>query len=141
MIRSVGYWSIAFLILLAPATAFASDLKIANAWVSAPILDEDARAYLVIQNKGSKARKLVGASSPGAESVEIHLATIQNGPDTSEKLSDFDIPAGGAVAFVPRGLFLNLVSPKKMKEGDTLSIELELEDGEKLSFDAEVRDE
>ena len=80
MIRSVGYWSIAFLILLAPATAFASDLKIANAWVSAPILDEDARAYLVIQNKGSKARKLVGASSPGAESVEIHRATIQNGP-------------------------------------------------------------
>ena len=59
----------------------------------------------------------------------------------SEKLDRMDIPAGGAVAFVPRGLYLNLVGLESLAAGETIAIELEFADGEKLEIEAVGRDD
>jgi copper(I)-binding protein len=50
-------------------------------------------------------------------------------------------PAGGAVAFVPRGLYLNLAGLETLAAGESITIELEFADGEKLEFDAVGRDD
>jgi copper(I)-binding protein len=50
-----------------------------------------------------------------------------------------EIPAGGAVAFVPRGLSLSLVGLPTLAAGDSVPIELEFADGEKLEIEAVAR--
>ena len=141
MFRSITSASVLVSLVLFAASATASDLKVANAWVNMPIFDEPAPGYFVIQNRGDKPRKLVGGSSPRCEKIEIHRAVVKDGAMTSEALDEWDIPAGGAVAFIPRGLFLMLVGSKDLSEGEKIQIELEFADGEKLGIEAVVREE
>ncbi len=141
MFRSIASASVLVSLVLFAASATASDLKVANAWVNMPIFDEPAPGYFVIQNRGDKPRKLVGGSSPRCEKIEIHRAVVKDGAMTSEALDEWDIPAGGAVAFIPRGLFLMLVGSKDLSEGEKIQIELEFADGEKLGIEAVVREE
>jgi copper(I)-binding protein len=129
------------LVSLLATPVLASDLKIVNGWVSEPILDEDPPAYFIIRNSSAEIRTIVGATSPRCESISIRRAALQNGQMGSEAMDGMSIPAGGDVAFVPRGLFLELASPEKLVEGETVPIELEFSNGEKVSFDAMVKND
>lgn len=129
------------LALSAATPAAASDLKVANARTTVPDAYENATAYFVIQNKSSEARTIVGGTCSGCDWVEIHRAVLKNGMMDTEKLEEMTIPAGGAVAFVPRGLSLELVGLEKVSEGDAVQIELDLKNGEKLAFEATAKDD
>ncbi len=132
---------ITILASLLAAPALASDLKVANGWVSLPFHTEAPLGYFVIQNRGSKPRTIVAATSPRCESISLQRAVLRDGRMASNPMDEMQIPAGGAVAFAPRGLFLQLMSSEKLAEGETLPIELEFADGEKVAFDATVRDD
>ena len=127
-------------LLLLPSVAAAADLKVANAWATLPQPWENATAYFIIQNSGKEARTIVGASCEGCDYVEIVRAVLKDGVMDSEKLEEMEIPAGGAVAFVPRGLSLNLVGLASLAADEKVKIELEFKDGEKLDFDAAGRE-
>jgi copper(I)-binding protein len=138
--RSTALLSLLALLLL-PTTATASDLVIANAWASLPEAWENSSVYFVIQSKSKKTRTIVGASGSCCDFIEILRAVLKDGAMDSEKQDKIDIPAGGAVAFVPRGLYLNLAGLESLEVGETVTIELEFADGEKLEFDAVGRDD
>ena len=138
--RSMVFLSLLALLLL-PVAASASDLEIANAWASLPEAWENSSVYFVIQSKSSKKRTLVGASGSCCDFIEMLRAVLKDGAMDSEKQDKIDIPAGGAVAFVPRGLYLNLAGLESLEVGETVTIELEFADGEKLEFDAVGRDD
>jgi copper(I)-binding protein len=121
--------------------ALASDLTIANGWVSQPIYKEDPPGYFVIQNRGKKVRTIVGATSPRCERISIRRAVLRDGQMASDELDEMQVPAGGAVAFAPRGLFLRLMSTEDLEVDEIVPIELEFADGEKVAFDAKVRDD
>ena len=123
-----------------PAAARASDFKVANAWVTAPVSWENPSAYFVIQNPDAKVRTIVGGSCTGCDWIEVHRTVFKDGAMTSEKLEEMAIPAKGSVAFVPRGLFLSLIGLTAIESGTKFSIELEFADGEKLEIEAEVRE-
>lgn len=124
-----------FVLLLLPIAASASDLTITHAWATLPQSWENSSAYFMIQNSGTKPRTIVGASSSRCDFIEILRAVLKDGAMDSEKLDEMEIPAGGAVAFVPRGLSLNLVGLKSFAAGDAITIELEFQDGEKLEME------
>jgi hypothetical protein len=113
-----------------------SEIRVANPKVIVPESWENATAYLVLQNKGKTARKIVGGSCSGCDGVEIRRAVFRDGRMESEKLDEMEIPAGGAVAFVPRGLSLSLVGLNEVEEGATVAFEIEFADGEKLPVEA-----
>jgi len=138
MIRSVVL--VLALLMLAPLPAMASDLKVMKAWVSMPIADEPAPVYFMIRNMGNKPRKIVAASSAGFDRVEIHRGVVKDGQQTSERLESFELPNVGDVVFAERGLFLLLIGDAELEEDEKIEIELELGDGEKLRFEALVRD-
>jgi len=143
MIRSSSTKTFLFmlpLLLLLPSAASASDLKVANAWASLPEAWENASAYFVIQSSSKKARTIVGVSGSCCDYIEILRAVLKDGSMSSEKLDKMEIPAGGAVAFVPLGLYLNLVGLESLAAGESVKIELEFADGEKLKFEAIGRD-
>lgn len=144
MLRSVFGRSLVFalpLLLLFPIAATASDLKVANAWASLPQPWQNSSAYFVIQNNSAKVRTIVGASSSRCDFIEILRAVLKDGMMDSEKLDKMEIPAGGAVAFVPRGLYLNLVGLGSLAVGEPITIELAFADGEKLEIEAVGRDD
>ena len=128
-------------LLLPVLSAAASDLKTANAWIELPILREAPSAYLVLRNQSPEKRTLIGGSCKGCDDVEIHRAVLKDGAMASEVLEGWEIPAGADVAFAPRGLSLSLVGLENLSAGDSIAIELEFADGEKLGFEAVVRDE
>jgi copper(I)-binding protein len=128
-------------LLLLPAAATASDLEIANAWATLPEAWENSSVYFVIQSKSKKTRTLVGASGSCCDFIEIRRAVLKDGAMDSEKQDKIEIPAGGAVAFVPRGLYLNLAGFETLAVGEAVTIELEFADGGKLEFDAIGRDD
>jgi copper(I)-binding protein len=133
---------LALLPTVLPASAHASAFKVANARVTAPVSWENPSVYFVIQNADSKVRTIVGGSCEGCDWIEIHRTVFEDGVMTSEKLEEMAIPAGGAVAFAPRGLFLSLIGLSAIEGADEsgakFSIELEFADGEKLEIEAAV---
>jgi hypothetical protein len=144
MFRSLARTPLFILLLVLiviPATASASDLKVVNAWASLPEAWENSSVYFVIQSKSKETRTIVGASGACCDFIEILRAVLKDGVMDSEKLEKMDIPPGGAVAFVPRGLYLNLAGLESLEAGETVTIELEFADGEKLEFDAVGRDD
>lgn len=140
IIRTAFHFSL-LAALLVPIAASASDLAVANAWASIPGPFENPSAYFVIQSKSTTTRTLVGASSPRCDWIEIIRAVLKDGAMGTEKLDKIEIPAGGAVAFVPRGLSLTLVGLESLAVGESVTIELEFADGEKLEVKAIGRDD
>jgi copper(I)-binding protein len=150
-LRSVTTASLlAVLFFIAPvrATGDSSEsdlegLKIVNAWIEMPLWEgDDPPVYFTIMNANAQALKIIGASSSHCERMEIRRATIVDGKMVSEEIDDYEVPGnGGAVAFAPRGLFLRMIDPTPMNEGDRITIELELSNGRKVPFQAAVKEE
>jgi copper(I)-binding protein len=129
-------------ILLAATPALASDLVVANGRIPLPILDEPPSVHFAIQSKSAETRTIVGAHSPRCESIEIRRTAVVDGQWDSVPMPEgMPIPPGGAVAFAPRGLFLQLNGAEALAAGDSVPIVLELDGGEELAFDAVVQDD
>jgi copper(I)-binding protein len=126
--------------MVIPCLAAASDLVAANARIEVSEGDTPATLYLVIQNRGEEARKIVGGNCTGCSSVEIRIAVLEDGAMVPSVLPEFEIPAGGAVAFAPRGLSIALIGLSDVVSNDEVAVELEFADGEKLVVDAVVGD-
>lgn len=123
-----------------PAAGDPSELVVGNAWIAMADEGSDPSLYFVIQNRGQTSRTLTGARSTRCESISIRQVVVDDGLVTSKRLREMEIPAGGAVAFVPRGLFLRLEAAELFEVGEEVPITLELTDGGSVSFEAEVRD-
>jgi len=126
----------------APSLAEDSELRIANGRIPLPEGSEDPSVHFAIQSRAKETRTIVGASSPRAVSVSIRRTAVVDGQWDSVAMPDgMPIPAGGAVAFAPRGLFLRMVGAEKFKAGEKVEIVLEFANGEKLGFEAVVSDD
>lgn len=122
--------------LMLAGTASASDLKIVNLRVTVVEPWDDPAAYLVIQSGAAEVRTLVGVSSPRSESMEIHVFAPGQNRLNYNVLEKMEIPAGGAVAFAPRGLYLSFIEAEEWKAGETVPIVFEFDKGEKITVEA-----
>jgi copper(I)-binding protein len=120
-------------------------------------------AYMVIQNTGSAADKLVGGSSDIAKAVEVHetyaVPVESTGTGGAEspmasagamgssspmmamrKIDSLEIPAGGSVELKPGGYHLMLIDlTRELKAGDKIDITLKFEKAGDVKVTAEVR--
>lgn len=62
--------------------------------------------YMTIRNAGEVADRLLGASSPAAQSIELHTHRDVDGMKRMERVDGVDVPVGGAAEFKPGGLHL-----------------------------------
>jgi copper(I)-binding protein len=88
-----------------------------------------AGAFLSIANKGADDDRLVAASSPMAERVELHGIRVV-GPDIDMRplAKGVAIPAGGTATLKPRGYHLLLLGVKTLlAKGSTLPVTLTFE--------------
>ena len=78
-----------------------------------------AGGYASIRNRGAAPDKLVAASSPAAERVELHLMSMQGNVMKMQQVHALEVPAGGELALKPGGahlMFVGVKAPFKMGE-------------------------
>jgi copper(I)-binding protein len=145
MIRSTRHrrWLAALAALactFAPALASAAPPTVTQAWARAtpPGLTVGA-AYLALTG-GSGPDRLVGASSPRASMVQIHVIVESNGVAGMREVDGVDVPAGRTVVLAPGGTHLMLMGlDGPLVAGQDLPLTLEFEHAGRIDVVAKVR--
>ena len=117
------------------------ELTVEGAWIrEAPPVAKVMAGYLTIHNPAQEPAVLEGAESPLFDRIEIHRTGMKGGMAGMERQRSVTIPARGQLEFVPGGLHLMLMGPKKpLAAGSMATITLRFKGGQKLPAQFTVR--
>ena len=122
----------------------AEGIVISSARVLPPFPGRDTSAgYFEIVNHGSQADKLIAASSPVSEVIEIHNHIEEDGVMKMRRVDGIDLPPGEKVIFKP-GSYHLMMFKTNLPEGETsipLTLNYQNADPVTLIFDIEGHDE
>ena len=97
-------------------------------------------AYFSLENTGSVAVRLVGATAEGVRAVELHRTVAAGGVARMEPVDGVDLAPGAAAAFAPGGLHVMLIGVERtLAPGDTLALALAFASGDTVRVAAPVR--
>jgi hypothetical protein len=106
--------------------ATAATLTIADAWASAtPGGARVSAGYMTIRNPAGAADQLIGAESPRAGRVELHVMEMDGAMMQMRPTARVDVPAGGEAVLAPGGthlMFLDVAAP--FTPGETIPVTL-----------------
>ncbi|MEX2324788.1 MAG: copper chaperone PCu(A)C [Nitriliruptoraceae bacterium] len=105
-----GIWAAVAVLMIVGCSTGKPDLAVGAAQAAAPIAGA-SQLVVEITNTGDRDDTLVGAHTPAAMGVEIHLTEIVDGRAAMRQLDEVALPAGETVRFRPGGLHLMLVIP------------------------------
>jgi copper(I)-binding protein len=133
------------LVLIAATTATAHEftfdtLRIVHPWARfTPPGAPNGVVYMTIENQGAEPDRLVGASTPRAERVEIH-ATVKEGEVFSMQPREaIELKPGEAVAFEPAGLhFMLLKLNAPLAEWDSFPLTLRFEKAGEIEIEVQI---
>ena len=114
----------------------AGDLEISGGYSRATLPNAPVGAgFLTIVNSGSTADRLVGATSPVTDQVQLHEMAMEGGVMKMRQLKDgIPIPAGATVKLDPSNLhlmFMHLNQP--LREGTAIEVTLSFEKAGKIT--------
>jgi copper(I)-binding protein/sulfur relay (sulfurtransferase) complex TusBCD TusD component (DsrE family) len=123
-----------------------AQIEISGAWSrSTPeMMAGSGIVYMVLNNTGGEADRLVAGKTPAAEAVELHEHTMDDqGVMRMRRVEGgyIEIPAGGSVELKPGGLhvmLVNLTSP--LETGSTFPLTLKFEQLGEVTIEVPVRD-
>jgi periplasmic copper chaperone A len=111
------------------ASPAAAQIKIENPWARATAPGAKiAAGYMVIQNAGAAADRLIAASSPAAEKVETHVTVKDGDIFRMREVKGYDIPPKGSFELKPGGahlMFVNIKAPFKESAKVPLTLRFE----------------
>ena len=104
-----------------------------------PAKDPRAAGYLAIHNHGATERVLISITSEIAEEVEMHATVMEGEMARMERQERIAIPAHGSVTMKSGGyhLMFKKINPQ-LKFGDSATLILHFQDGEKVEAQAKV---
>jgi periplasmic copper chaperone A len=114
VIRPIGHLLATVALLLSTAAASheytVGTLQIGHPYApSTPSLARTAAAYLSITNKGDAADRLLAASSPRAQKVELHTHIMEDNIARMREVPAVDIAPGATATFQQGGMHIMLV--------------------------------
>jgi copper(I)-binding protein len=123
------YFWLALPLAAIAAAAVAAGLKVESAWARAtPPGSSVAAVYLVIDNQGPQADRLLKLKSPIAASAEVHRSSVEGGMTRMRPVSVLHIAQGERVEFAPGGLHVMLMELRKpLVAGQSFELELQFE--------------
>jgi periplasmic copper chaperone A len=108
---------------------------------AAPPVAGSSQIVVAITNEGDGDDRLVGAETPAALDVEVHLSEIEDGRATMALLEEVELPAGETVRFRPGALHLMLVVPDdSVVVGGTFELTLRFDRSDEVTVPVEVVD-
>jgi copper(I)-binding protein len=103
--------------------------------------DAVSAAYMMIENRGNAADRLIGAASPAAGIVEIHETTMDGDVMRMNRIDGLDIPAGEAATLAPRGYHIMLMElVDDLYPGDAIALTLTFESGAEITIGVPIYD-
>ena len=114
---------------------------IEGAWARPAAAGAETAAYLTIKGAAGQADALVSASSPDAETVELHeVKADASGMMGMHPIDHLDIHAGETVELKPGGFHLMVMGlTRELAVGGTIQLELVFENAGKVVVNAEIR--
>lgn len=134
-------YSLAGLALTFSQLVLADTLTVEEAQVRAvPPVSTTTAAFMVLHNSGEQDLAVLGAFSPAAENTELHNHVEEGGVMQMRQVPVISVPAGGSVELAPGGLHLMLIDlVETLEEGDQVELTLELDNAERVTFEAPVK--
>ena len=119
----------ALLSLALLATPAFAQIEIDNAWTRAtPPGAKTAAGYMTIRNQSSLPDRLIGAASPLAARVEMHVHLHDGDVMRMRQVKGYDIPANGSLELKSGSAHLMFVDIKRpFKEGEKIPVTLRFE--------------
>jgi len=103
-------------------------IMVGEPWARVLLHNRPAAGFMMIHNMGDDADRVVAASSPMAERVELHTHIKDGNVMKMRPVEAIDVPAKGQAELKPGGLHLMIFGLKHpMKPGDMLPVTLKLE--------------
>jgi copper(I)-binding protein len=97
--------------------------------------------FMRLKNAGAAAERVVGASSPVAERVEMHVTTREGDVMKMRQVQSFEIPAGENFELKPGGAHLMLVDlGRPLHKGERVPLVLKLETGGEVNVELLVQE-
>ena len=129
---------IASLLTLTASAWAQTTVKVEDAWVRGTVASQKATGAFRRLTSAADAR-LVSATSPVAEVVEIHEMAMENDIMKMRQIPGLALPAGKATELKPGGFHIMLMGLKgQVKGGDTVPLTLTFEGADKKTFTQEV---
>lgn len=131
-------WLVVLLLAASPAWA---QVTVERPWSRAtPPGAKVGAGFMTLKNAGS-AERVVGASSPVAGRVEMHVTVREGDVMKMREVQGFEVPAGGAFELKPGGAHLMLMDLKRpLKKGEKVPLTLKLEKGGELKLELLVEE-
>lgn len=125
--------------LVLPSLALA-EVTVKEAWIpEAPPSAQAMGAFMTIENSDAQAVKVVKASAPNFDRVELHESIEENGMHKMIAQPFLNIPAKGSLELKPGGYHIMLIGVQQpSKAGDVIPIELTLDNGQKIMVNTSV---
>lgn len=124
----------------APTATPAAQPTATRAWARATPPGLTVGAAYVTLTGGAEPDRLVGASSPRASMVQIHVIVESNGVAGMREVDGVDVPAGRTVVLAPGGTHLMLMGlDGPLVAGQSLPLTLEFERAGRIDVVAQVR--
>lgn len=131
-------WLVVLLLAASPAWA---QVTVERPWSRAtPPGAKVGAGFMTLKNAGN-AERVVGASSPVAGRVEMHVTVREGDVMKMREVQGFEVPAGGAFELKPGGAHLMLMDLKRpLKKGEKVPLTLKLEKGGELKLELLVEE-
>lgn len=151
----LGGLLLAALVVAAVAAGCSSgsaSIVVADPWARASSATAAAgAAYMRIENSGSAADALIGASSPAAATAEVHETVAMGSPAPGasgnggmmgmQPVARLQIPAGGSVELKPGSYHVMLIGLRQdLEPGATIEITLRFEKAGEITVTVPVRE-
>ena len=121
----------------------AANLKVEDAWARATAPGQPVGGAFMKLTSDTNAQ-LVGASSPVAGMVQVHMMKMQDGVMIMREMKSLPLPKGKTVELAPGGYHIMLMELKQpLKAGEHVPITLKVKAGKKIrnvEVNAEVHD-
>ncbi len=125
----------------ATAAKAADTVKVENPYARAvPPGQPNSAAFMTLVNTGDVDHSVTSATSPVANTVELHTHTNNNGVMEMRQVDKIDVPAKGRTELAPGGLHIMLIGLKQeLKEGEKAQLTLTFDDGSTTTVDAPIQ--
>jgi len=121
------------------------DIKVKDVWGrSSPMMAEAGAVYMVIQNAGGEADKLIAAETDVCQVVELHESVMEGDVMQMRPVEGgaIEVPAGGSVELKPGGLHVMLIQLKSpLEAGASAPLTLVFEKSGKIEVNVEIREQ
>ncbi|WP_037301255.1 copper chaperone PCu(A)C [Rubritepida flocculans] len=109
-------------------TIEAGALRLENPWTRAANQGAQGAGFLVIRNTAAEPDRLLAASSPAAQRMELHTHIREGEVMRMRPVNDIPVPGNGSVSLQPGGLHLMLIGlTQPLVAGQSVPVTLRFE--------------